>query len=74
MSKKEQVQVQMYDSTQQKIESLKSTLHVQTRSDVVKMSVDIAKMVADILAKNGDVILRDSNGKEVKMVVPGIGE
>lgn len=51
MSKKEQVQVQMYESTQEKIESLKSTLHVQTRSDVVKMSVDIAKMVADILAK-----------------------
>lgn len=70
---KRNVQVQMFENTELKINSLQKIFHSSTKSDAVKTSIDIAEMVANVLNEKGQVILRDKNGNEHKIVLPGIG-
>ena len=70
---KRNVQVQMFDSTEIKLEELQKMLHASTKSDVIKTSVDIAEMVSRILVDKGEVILRDKKGNEKKIIIPGVG-
>lgn len=68
---KRAVQVQMMESTLEKIEGLTKTLHTNSRSDVVKTSIDITKIVAEALSQGGSVTV-EKNGEKVKIVIPGI--
>jgi hypothetical protein len=70
---KRNVQVQMFATTEEKVESLQGLFHASTKSDVIKTSVDIADMVGKVLADKGEVILRDKKGNERKIVIPGVG-
>ena len=66
------VQVQMLDSTLEKIEEMKKTLNTTNRSEIVKRSVEIAKIVTDAMSKGGEVIIRDSHDREKILTIPGI--
>jgi hypothetical protein len=69
---KRTVQVQMQDNTIEKVTALAKTLHMTSRSDVVKMAVDVTEMVANAIADKGQVIIRDKHGKESKILIPGV--
>jgi len=70
---KKNVQVQMFTSTVEKVESLQNIFHSSTKSDVIKTSIDIANLVGKVLSEKGEVILRDKNGNERKIIIPGVG-
>lgn len=70
---KKNVQVQMMDQTLNKIEELRGVFHTSSRSDVVKLSVDVAEVIAKALAEKSSVIIKDKNGNETKIVIPGVG-
>ncbi|WP_413944774.1 hypothetical protein [Bdellovibrio sp. HCB-162] len=70
---KKNVQVQMMDQTLNKIEELREVFHTSSRSDVVKLSVDVAEVIAKALAEKSSVIIKDKNGNETKIVIPGVG-
>jgi len=70
---KRNVQVQMFSTTESKVDALQKIFHSSTKSDVIKTSVDIAELVGKVLQENGEVILRDKDGNEKKIVIPGVG-
>lgn len=67
------VQVQMVNRTLLKINGLCKMLNVKSRSDVVKLSVDVAELVTKSMTDGGTVIIRDKDGNESKIVIPGLG-
>lgn len=70
---KRNVQVQMFENTELKVNALQKIFHSSTRSDAVKTSIDIAEMVANVIANKGEVILKEKDGTERKIVLPGVG-
>lgn len=66
------VQVQMIQDTIRKVEGIKESAHLRTKSDAVKTAVDIAEMVVSALKKGGEVILVDANGEKSKIKIPSI--
>ena len=70
---KRNVQVQMFENTELKVESLQKIFHSSTKSDAIKTSIDIAEMVAKIIASKGEVILKEKDGTEKRIVLPGVG-
>ncbi|NJO48247.1 MAG: hypothetical protein HC840_00865 [Leptolyngbyaceae cyanobacterium RM2_2_4] len=60
--KKKNVQVQMLESTYDSVTSLQNILQAKTKSETVKVAIDLAYMVANTIQNGGEVILRDKAG------------
>ena len=64
------VLVQMIKDTIRKVEGIKDSAHLRTKSDAVKTAIDIADMVVSAIKKGGEVILVDENGEKSKIKIP----
>ena len=67
---KKAVQVQMYDSTLKKIDEMKTLLHTENRSEIVKTAVDVAEIIAREIKSGAKVtVVKDGISKE--LIIPG---
>lgn len=63
------VQVQMFNRTLLKINSIRKMFNLSSRSDVVKISVDITAVVVKAIADQDTVIIRDKDGNDSRIVI-----
>jgi hypothetical protein len=68
---KKAVQVQMLESTLDKIDGMKRVLHTENRSEIVKTSIDITEIIANAIKDGGSVTV-EKNGEKMKLIIPGI--
>ncbi len=66
------VQMNFKPRTLDKLEQLKERLHADNRTETVKRALEITDMVIETISKGGRVILEEKDGKQYKLVLPGI--
>jgi hypothetical protein len=67
---KRYVQIQVIKKTEDKINSLQKIIPAPTtKSDIIKMSVDLSEIVSNHISSGGDVILRDKEGNEKRLII-----
>lgn len=66
------VHMKMWPNTIEKIDKLKDTFHVSTKTDAVRAAIDIALAVTDAIMKGGKLIIEEENGSKSKLIIAGL--
>jgi len=70
---KTNVQVQMYDDSIRKIESMKETFGTENRSEIIKSSVAIAEMVTSAIKNGHHLYIGDDTDKiQTEIKIPSV--
>lgn len=72
MEEKKTVQMEMLDSTLEKIEEMRKILNTQNRSEIVRTSIDVTEMITKAIEDGGSIIVQKKNGEQMKLTIPGI--
>jgi hypothetical protein len=70
--KSQLVQMRLRKPTIKQVGRLQKILKSETRTDVVKVSLDLAEMVASAMKEGSSLILESKSGKRERIVIPGI--
>lgn len=71
-NEKKTLQIKTVQNTMDKIAELSEIFHTNSKSDVIKSSVDIASIIAKAISEGGVVTVEDKNGNKNKLIFPGI--
>jgi hypothetical protein len=67
MNTVQNIQMQMLSETINKVESIRQMVDLNTKSDAVKVAVDLSALVVETIQNGGEVIMIDKNGEQTKI-------
>lgn len=67
---KKSVQIQMVKPTFDKINKIGNLMNTKSKSDVIKISVDIAHILVKEIKNQSTVIIEDKDGNRTQLIIP----